>query len=443
MEKIILRLESIQQMAEKGVCDRCFVDDCEHDKLTPTAYGCKNHPGIAKRGRKAVENYKKTAFIIESKQRSQKMNETEEAQKLGPKAWRALQEEIKAAVGDQDVPNELIVKVLGIKHPDFSKVLCQKAVGNFRKWQRFLAKVVELYEIDLWLGEDEQKAILVDQIRDCIDGTEFDHFSREVITQACYEGFPMVKNEIIRRSEELAEDVTFADSSACSELKTCAYEMACDISDSNGRIEGYAFCKLLKAVAERMTELRKARQVQRNLEALKAKKAAIQEGHKKTAEILGEMAARKKKIKRKSPERTKKEFHPQPKVEIWKKIVKKPEKPVIDLSKVERPWIFSLDVSSEAFQVYRLNLGQLIDEDVVAVIPEKELVAEAEGNILYEKKDGQLVRVGQYRLPTPQEKKVAKQATKKALAKKRAEEAPSEFARVARLMPEVACQPAA
>ncbi len=523
MRQVILRLEAIQERAKSGVSEKCAVDGCGNVKKTLEARTCSEcarvYPGIAKRADRAVEDYKKTAFVYESKQNFQAMENGD--QKLGPQAWKALQEEIKAAVAGQEVPDELIVRALERKHPNFSKILCQKAVGNFRKWQRFLAKVVELYDIDLWLGDDEQKAILVDQIRDCIDGTEFDHFSREVITQACYEIFPMVKNEIIRRSEELAQEVTVADCYSCHDLKGSAYEKACDISNREGRIEGYAFRKLLKAVAERMTVLRaenqkqetarwKVEQARQKLEDLEAKQATVKAGYEKSAAVRQEEKRKMDEAKagKAEKEARRREILGGERIPIWREsdgtrfpdaypvecveeasLLPEPGKRVlvmlegkvlsiakaknggkvsfyditselvfsepvakaaeiaqnlfVNLSNLNKVWVVCRTVSSEAEKAFSLTLEQLADDRILAVISEKELVAEADGNTLYEKQGGQLIEVGKYRQANGQEKKVAKQAAKKMRRKKEVKQQPSDFARVIQPVPEVACQAAA
>ncbi|MFH1822234.1 MAG: hypothetical protein ABH830_00875 [Patescibacteria group bacterium] len=294
MEKIILRLEAIQERAESGVSEKCAVDGCKNEKKTSEARTCsdcyRKYPGIAQRVDQAVEEYKKTAFIYESKRNSRVIsNRIQQVEKLGPKAWRALQEEIKAAVGDQNFPDNVIVQSLQRMHPDFSEELRKKVVGNFRKWQRFLSKVKDLFEIDLWLDNEGSRGMLVNQIRYTLEKTEFSNYGRETVAQVCYEIFPSVKREIIFQAEKLAEEITVADQG------TSAYNKAREISDAHGRIEGYAFRKLLKAVAERMTKIkiekRREEVVKKELSDLRTKNERRQSEMAKSQEIRKSFAS--------------------------------------------------------------------------------------------------------------------------------------------------------
>lgn len=512
MEQVILRLKSIQERAKSGKSKKCAVDGCENEKKTLEARTCpgctRAYPGIAKRVDQAVEDYKKTAFVYESKKNARAIAGNGSA-KLGPVAWKALQQEIKTAVSGQEVPDELIVRALQRRHPEFSEALCQKAVGNFRKWQRFLSLVKEEFEIEPWLGDEGKKAILVGQIQDSLENTEFANYSREVISQACFEIFPIVRNEAILHAEKLAQEVTVADCYFCSDLKSSAYEKACEISDNHGRIEGYAFKKLLRAVAERMTGLRKSVQIQKNLEALKTKKETVKAGHKQSTVARQEEKKKKTEAdeRKGKKEERKKKILSRSKIEAWKEsngsrlpwiipvenkdealclndgqlvildgvvsnVVKanggsksylkqvdfevvfenpgasndgaEDKAPAVNLESMNQVWVVCSEISSEAEKAYILTLEQMVDDRVLAAIPEKELVAEGKGNALYEKKDGQLVEVGQYRQANGKEKKAAKDVAKKARAKKEAKQMSSDFARVVQSMSsEVACQPAA
>lgn len=515
MGNVILRLESIQERAKSGKSKKCAVDGCENEKKileARTCPGCtRAYPGIAKRVDRAVEDYKKTAFVYESKKNARAIAGNGSA-KLGPVAWKALQQEIKTAVSGQEVSDELIVRALQRRHPEFSEALCQKAVGNFRKWQRFLSLVKEEFEIEPWLGEESQKAILVGQIQDSLENTEFANYSREVISQACFEIFPIVRNEAVLLAEKLAEQVTVKDCYFCSDLKSSAYEKACEISDDHGRIEGYAFKKLLRAVAERMTGLRKENQTRKKLEALEAKKAVVEEGHKKSAATKKEQAIKKDEAvgRNAKKEERKKKILSRSKIEAWKesngsrlpwiipvenkdeafcldhgqlvilngavsnvdkasggsksylkqvdfevvfedpanKAAEKAQKLTVKRSSLATLWVmlkdkFGKDTSSEAEKVFNLTLEQMADDRFLDAIYEKELVGEAEGSTLYEKKSGQLVEVGRHGKPSTDQKKRAK-AVAKARANKTAKQMSSDFARVVQSMSsEVACQPAA